>query len=90
MRRDMIKLNTNENPYPPAPGEQAALNSFSCEKLRLYPEATCESLVKCIGRLLWTKIQLGVCGRGSDRRAGHVFYDFNSKKPILFPDTHSF
>ena len=38
---DMIKLNTNENPYPPAPGVVEALKNFDTDKLRLYPEPTC-------------------------------------------------
>ena len=37
---DMIKLNTNENPYPPAPGVVEALKNFDTDKLRLYPEPT--------------------------------------------------
>ena len=33
----MIKLNTNENPYPPAPGVQEAIKSLDDKKMRLYP-----------------------------------------------------
>ena len=39
----MIKLNTNENPYPPAPGVQRALAGFNPDTLRLYPEPTCSA-----------------------------------------------
>ncbi len=45
---DMIKLNTNENPYPPAPGVVEALKNFETDKLRLYPEPTCKVLVDAI------------------------------------------
>ena len=45
---DMIKLNTNENPYPPAPGVVEALKNFDTDKLRLYPEPTCKVLVDAI------------------------------------------
>ena len=38
----MIKLNTNENPYPPAPEVQRALAGFNPDTLRLYPEPTCK------------------------------------------------
>lgn len=44
----MIKLNTNENPYPPAPGVQRALAGFNPDTLRLYPEPTCKVLVDAI------------------------------------------
>lgn len=37
---DMIKLNTNENPYPPAPGVLEVMHSFDAELLRLYPYST--------------------------------------------------
>lgn len=89
---DMIKLNTNENPYPPAPGVQAALNSFSCEKLRLYPEATCESLVNALADYYGLKFNQVFVGVGSDDVLAMCFMTFfNSKKPILFPDiTYSF
>ena len=40
----MIKLNTNENPYPPAPGVQAACRDFDAESLRLYPDPSCREL----------------------------------------------
>ena len=41
---DMIKLNTNENPYPPAPGVQRALAGFNPDTLRLYPQAPYRSV----------------------------------------------
>ena len=47
-RPDVIKLNTNENPYPPAPGVVAALKAFDTDRLRLYPEPTCKVLVDTI------------------------------------------
>ena len=54
----MIKLNTNENPYPPAPGVIRALKEFDTDRLRLYPEPTCKVLVDAIaeyyGCLLYT------------------------------------
>ena len=41
----MIKLNTNENPYPPAPGVQEAIKSLDDKKMRLYPDPTADLLV---------------------------------------------
>lgn len=49
---DMIKLNTNENPYPPAPGVVEALKNFDTDKLRLYPEPTCKVLVDAIAIIM--------------------------------------
>ena len=46
--QDMIKLNTNENPYPPAPGVCKALSGIEPESLRLYPDPAADDLVKAI------------------------------------------
>ena len=45
---DMIKLNTNENPYPPSPAVTEALKNLSTEELRLYPDPAAEMLVQAI------------------------------------------
>ena len=89
---DMIKLNTNENPYPPAPGVMEALQSFDTDKLRLYPEPTCKVLVDAIAEYYGIKSSQVFVGVGSDDVLAMTFMTFfNSKKPILFPDiTYSF
>lgn len=56
---DMIKLNTNENPYPPAPGVVEALKNFDTDKLRLYP-TDLQSVGRCDRRLLWNQEQSGI------------------------------
>lgn len=43
-QRPVIKLNTNENPYPPAPGVQAASKGMDTDCLRLYPDPDCTAL----------------------------------------------
>ena len=43
---DMIKLNTNENPYPPSPAVTEALKNLSTEELRLYPDPAAENLLR--------------------------------------------
>lgn len=88
----MVKLNTNENPYPPAPGVKKALQEFNPEQLRLYPDYTCSSLIQelaCYYDLEEEQIFVGV---GSDDVLATAFLTcFNSEKPILFPDiTYSF
>ena len=42
----VIKLNTNENPYPPAPGVTKALEEMNTDRLRLYPDPTAAPLVE--------------------------------------------
>ena len=46
----MIKLNTNENPYPPAPGVAEALKNLDPDRLRLYPDPACTRLVDAIAK----------------------------------------
>ncbi len=89
---DMIKLNTNENPYPPAPGVMEALQSFDTDKLRLYPEPTCKVLVDAIAEYYGIKSSQVFVGVGSDDVLAMTFMTFfNSEQPILFPDiTYSF
>lgn len=88
----MIKLNTNENPYPPAPGVAKALETFDVDKLRLYPEPTCKVLVDAIAEYYGLDSSQVFVGVGSDDVLAMIFMTFfNSDKPILFPDiTYSF
>jgi len=88
----MIKLNTNENPYPPAPGVAKLLAGFDVDKLRLYPEPTCKVLVDAIAEYYGLDNSQVFVGVGSDDVLAMIFMTFfNSKKPILFPDiTYSF
>lgn len=88
----MIKLNTNENPYPPAPGVAKLLAGFDVDKLRLYPEPTCKVLVDAIAEYYGLDSSEVFVGVGSDDVLAMIFMTFfNAKKPILFPDiTYSF
>lgn len=88
----VIKLNTNENPYPPAPGVKEVLSNFNTDDLRLYPDPRVDKLVNAIAdfyKIDSSKVFVGV---GSDDVLAMIFMTFfNSKKPILFPDiTYSF
>lgn len=89
---NMIKLNTNENPYPPAPGVQKAMEQFDMDKLRLYPDPTASSLVNVLADYYHVKPEQIFVGVGSDDVLAMAFMTFfNSEKPILFPDiTYSF
>lgn len=88
----MIKLNTNENPYSPAPGVEKALKALDTDTLRLYPDSTAGDLVHSIAAFYGLKDEQVFTGVGSDDVLAMCFLTFfNSEKPILFPDiTYSF
>lgn len=88
----MIKLNTNENPYPPAPGVEKALHKMNAREFRLYPDLTTHNLTKAIAEYYQLEKDQVFVGVGSDDVLGMAFLAFfNSDKPILFPDiTYSF
>lgn len=88
----VIKLNTNENPYPPAPGVQEIMASTDAEILKKYPDATIGPLVRAIAKEYNVKPEQVFVGVGSDDVIGMSFLTcFAGKKPIAFPDiTYSF
>lgn len=90
--QNIIKLNTNENPYPPAPGVVRALREMDTDLLRRYPDPTASLLVDAIAEYYGLKSEQVFVGVGSDDVLAMAFLTcFNSKKPILFPDiTYSF
>ncbi|HIU76603.1 MAG TPA: histidinol-phosphate transaminase [Candidatus Pelethocola excrementipullorum] len=89
---DMIKLNTNENPYPPAPGVQRALRELDVDTLRLYPDPTSSQLVDVIAGYYQVSSSQVFVGVGSDDVLAMAFMTFfNGTDPLLFPDiTYSF
>ena len=91
-KSQIIKLNTNENPYPPAPGVKEALAHFHTDDLRLYPDPVVTNLVDGIAQFYQVDPSQVFVGVGSDDVLAMLFMTFfNSKKPILFPDiTYSF
>ena len=88
----MIKLNTNECPYPPAPGVQAAIAAMQSRDLRLYPDPDASVLVEGLADYYGVKKEQVFVGVGSDDVLSMAFLTFfNSDKPVLFPDiTYSF
>ncbi len=64
--RGYIKLNTNENPYPPSPRVLEALERFDGQRLRLYPDPLASALRGEAGRLFGLGPDWVVCGNGSD------------------------
>lgn len=91
-KSSMIKLNTNENPYPPAPGVTEALRHIDTDKLRLYPDPAVSDLAGAIADFYKVGKDQVFVGVGSDDVLAMSFMTFfNSDKPILFPDiTYSF
>jgi histidinol-phosphate aminotransferase len=89
---NLIKLNTNENPYPPAPKVKERLLTLNYEDFRKYPDPTCDKLNAAVAKAYGLKKEKVFSGVGSDDVLATAFLTFfNSKKPILFPDiTYSF
>lgn len=87
-----IKLNTNENPYPPAPGVAKALAEIAPEQYSLYPDPQAAALRESLAAYEGVDTKQVFVGVGSDDVLAMAFLTFfNSKKPILFPDiTYSF
>ncbi len=88
----VIKLNTNENPYPPSPKVKRILDEYNCDKMRLYPDPDATVLVDAIAERYSVKPSQVFVGVGSDDVISVAFLTFfNSEKPVLFPDiTYSF
>lgn len=91
-QEDMIKLNTNENPYPPAPGVEKVLKSMETGDFRLYPKPDARELVDALAEEYHVPAEQVFVGVGSDDVLGMAFLTcFNGEKQILFPDiTYSF
>lgn len=91
-KEKMIKLNTNECPYPPAPGVEKLAANLNHDALRLYPNANAAPLVEALAGYYGVKEGQVFVGVGSDDVLAMAFMTFfNGDKPILFPDvTYSF
>lgn len=90
--KNLIKINTNENPYPPSPLVYKAFEETELSDYRKYPDPVCSELVESIADFYGVKKENVFVGVGSDDVLSMAFLTFfNSEKPILFPDiTYSF
>ena len=88
----IIKLNTNENPYPPAPGVRKLMDEMRLSDLRLYPNTFAEPLREVLAARYGLKNENIFVGVGSDDVLAMAFLTFFAgEKPVLFPDiTYSF
>ena len=92
---NLIKLNTNENPYPPSPQVLAAIPAelgADAARLRLYPDPNADLLKAAIARTHGVTAPQVFVGNGSDEVLAHAFMALlKHDAPILFPDiTYSF
>ena len=102
--RRFIKLNTNENPYPPSPKVIEAIQKAANESLRLYPDPECTEFREAVAARYGVKTEQVFAGNGSDEILAFAFGAFfesdkegvtgkgsDKIQPILFPDiTYSF
>lgn len=83
----LVKLNTNENPYPPAPGVERALREMEFDRLRKYPDPAASDLVHILAEYYGVGKDQVFVGVGSDDVIAMSFLTFfNSSRPVLFPD----
>lgn len=83
---DMVKLNTNENPYPPAPGAMRASEEFDCDSLKLYPPVDGGDLKTEIAKYHGVRREQVFTGVGSDDVLSVIFQScFAGGRPVLFP-----
>lgn len=90
--KNIVKLNANENPYPPSPMVKKALESFNLSELKKYPNANATELKQALADYYNVGIENVFVGNGSDDVIAIAFQSFfNSDKPIVYPDlTYSF
>ena len=85
--RNIIKLNTNESPYPPAPGVIAAMNEAEQKRLNLYPNTDGSRLIKKLAEFYGVKPENIIIGNGSDELLAFAFLAFcDSERGVCFPD----
>ncbi len=89
---NLIKLNTNENPYGPSPKVIEALQAEAADSLRLYPDPNSDRLKEAVASFYGIKPTQVFAGNGSDEILAHVFQALlKHDQPLLFPDiTYSF
>lgn len=77
---NVIKLNTNENPYPPAPGVRTALQNMDTDLMRRYPDPTAGELVHTLAEYYGVKDEQVFVGVGSDDVLAMCFLTFSIPK----------
>ena len=93
--QNLLRLNTNENPYPPSPKVVEAVQTVlanQADALRLYPDPDATALKQAIANQQKVELDQVFVGNGSDEVLAHIFKAFFiQKQPVLYPDiTYSF
>jgi len=84
---NLVKLNTNENPYGPSPAAVRAMEEQAAATLRLYPDPDCDHLRRAIAEFYDVQISQVFVGNGSDEVLAHCFQALlKHEKPLLCPD----
>ena len=84
---NLIKLNTNENPYAPSPKVLQAIASANGERLKLYPDPNALELKQAIAEYYGVEVNQVFVGNGSDEVLAHTFQGLlKHSKPLLYPD----
>lgn len=85
--QQFIKLNTNENPYPPSPEVAKVIQTYAYDRLRLYPDPESNDLRQSLATHHNIDIEQIFVGNGSDEVLAHSFQAFfKHHNPVLFPD----
>ena len=84
---NLVKLNTNENPYPPSPLAIDAIQQAAANGLERYPDPTSLALREAVARRHDLKVDQVFAGNGSDEVLAHAFFAFfQQAEPLLMPD----
>ncbi|MBB4818752.1 histidinol-phosphate aminotransferase [Pseudomonas alcaligenes] len=84
---NLVKLNTNENPYGPSPKAIAAMQAELGDSLRLYPDPNSDRLKQAVAEYYGVTTAQVFVGNGSDEVLAHIFHGlFQHGRPLLFPD----
>lgn len=84
---NLVKLNTNENPYGPSPKAIAAMQAELGDSLRLYPDPNSDRLKQAVAEHYGVTTAQVFVGNGSDEVLAHIFHGlFQHGRPLLFPD----
>jgi histidinol-phosphate aminotransferase len=85
--QNLVKLNTNENPYGPSPRVLEAIRNEATDALRLYPDPSSERLRTVIADFYGLSVEQVFVGNGSDEVLAHAFLGLlKHELPVLYPD----
>jgi histidinol-phosphate aminotransferase len=87
---NLVKLNTNENPYGPSPKALAAMQSALNDDLRLYPDPNADLLKEAVARYYSVDKSMVFVGNGSDEVLAHIFHGLLKHEKPIVDDDHEF